>query len=107
MFRQLECSKRYVLLSFGNKDYYLLFIYSVFLSWDSCERHFFSLLFIDQAISFPGKCTIDEPRFHANTPSKRWYIARFFLILSTPTGYEKLAGRFKLIRNGENFLNEQ
>ena len=66
-----------------------------------------SLLFIEQAISFPGKCTIDEPRFQANTPSKQWYTARFFLIWSTPTGYEKLAGRFEPIRNGENFLNEQ
>ena len=66
---------------------------------------FCSLLFIDQAISFLGKCTIDEPRFQANTPSKRWYIARFFLSWSTPTGYEKLAGRSEPIRNGENFLN--
>ena len=39
--------------------------------------------------------------FQANTPSKRWYIARFFLIWSTPTGYEKLARRFEPIINGE------
>ena len=68
---------------------------------------FCSFLFIDQAFSFSGKCTIDEPRFQANTLSKQWYIARFFLIRSTPTGYEKLAERFEPIRKGENFLNEQ
>ena len=62
---------------------------------------FFSSLSIDQAFSFPGKYTIHEPRFQANTPSKRWYIARFFLIWSTPTGYKKLARRFEPIINSE------
>ena len=74
---------------------------SAISSSDSCDRHFFSSLSIDQAFSFPGKYTIHEPRFQANTPSKRWYIARFFLIWSTPTGYKKLARRFEPIINGE------
>ena len=36
---------------------------SAISSSDSCDRHFFSSLSIDQAFSFPGKYTIHEPRF--------------------------------------------
>ena len=99
MYRQLECYKRYALLSFGNKDYYLLFIYSVFSSWDSCECHFLVYCSLTK-----------QSRFQASVPSmnlvsKQMHhqIARSFLIWSTPTGYEELAGRFEPIRNGEIF----
>ena len=95
----------FYLLAIKTIIYYLLIQF--FRLGIAVNAIFCSFLFIDQAISFPGKYAIDEPRFQANTLSKRWYIARFFLIRSTPTGYEKLAERFEPIRNGENFLNEQ
>ena len=47
---------------------------------------------ITQAGSFPGKYTMDQPRFQVNALSNRWYIARIFQIWSTPIAYEELAG---------------
>ena len=47
---------------------YYLFI-QLFRLGIAVNAIFFSLLFIEQAISLPGKCTIDEPRFQANAPS--------------------------------------
>ena len=47
---------------------------------------------ITQAASFPGKYTIDQPRFQENVSLNPWYIARIFQIWPTPIGYEELAG---------------
>ena len=47
---------------------YYLFI-QLFRLGIAVNAIFFSLLFIEQATSLPGQCTIDEPRFQANAPS--------------------------------------
>ena len=42
----------------------------------SHERHFF------------GALLLKKPRFQANMPSNRWYIARIFQLWLTPSGYQ-------------------
>ena len=39
-----------------------------------------AMITIAQAASFPGKYTIDQPRFQANITSNRWHTARIFQI---------------------------
>ena len=76
------------------------------MSLDSRERHFFSSLVtkqkaealgsevdrqsITRAASFPGKDTMDRPRFQANVSSNRWYIAIPNLV--NAVAYEELTG---------------
>ena len=65
--------------------------------------------------SFPGKYTLEQPRFQTNVQSNSLiskkiyrriggiYITRILQIWSTPVGYEELAGGFESVRDGVIF----